>query len=60
MLATEAATIQDVIKVSFLVCPVVVVPAQFSPNKYDGLNVEIWVPTTRATLFDHGAASYMF
>lgn len=56
--ATEAATMHEVIRVSFLVWPVVVVPAQFRPSKYDGLNVEIWVPTIRATLFDHGAASY--
>jgi len=55
--ATAAATIHDDIRHSFFVCPVVVVPAQFKPSKYDGLNDEICVPTTRATLFDQGEES---
>ena len=58
MFATEAATIQDVIRHNFLVWPVVVVPAQFRPRRYDGLNVDICVPKTNATLFDHGEANW--
>ena len=58
MLATDAATIHVDMTQSFLVYPIVVVPAQERPSRYDGLNVEICVPTTRAILFDHGAAIY--
>ena len=56
MLATDAATMHVDMTQSFLVYPIVVVPAQERPRRYDGLNVEICVPTTSAILFDHGAA----
>lgn len=55
MLATDAATMHVDIKHSFLVYPTVVVPAHDKPKRYEGLNVEICVPTTSAILFDHGA-----
>lgn len=58
MFATDAETIHEATRHSFLLYPVVVVPAQDMPRIYEGLNDEICVPTTRAILFDQGAASY--